>query len=586
MRNLLGRLHARPAADLGRIAAFWRVPLGGAPGPAQVGALYRAMVDPRAARAVWDRLDPDERAMTRLLALADGPDALLELTELAARLGMTEAAARDVAIRLYRAGLLAREGDDEPLPVGAAPRLFLPRELALLFRRIQDEIDVGDRSRDRLETLLEWLDDAELEAAAARWGAPVVPGLRQRADLKRRLLRPLADPERIAAMAAGLPADAARIWRRMLAEPEGAPLPVAEVAAAVGLEGDDAPSARRLRAALDALEESLLVWHTYRADGSRWLFVPSDIRSPRGPDPAPLPPLEPLADDLVVPERWRHPDALAWDLLTVARTLSVPGGPAWPPSGEPPRSALRDLAGRLWFAPEGSPPAGYVGFLVALGRAAGVLVSREDGPPRLGLAPTFRAWRERPFAELTADLRARWEASATWSEGVGSGRIEVRGVDWAGARRRLLAALAEPAVGLEPGVWHALDGVAERVAAADPDLLGATFAAATASTAGEAGAGADEEEARRAAIADVVAIELAGALRWFGVVETGVVPGKSAAVRRPPTATPPTVDAGASSPGAPLSITADGEIALAAPSPVRVWALLTFADPIAFEPVC
>ena len=30
MRNLLGRLHARPPAELPRIAACWRVPLGGA----------------------------------------------------------------------------------------------------------------------------------------------------------------------------------------------------------------------------------------------------------------------------------------------------------------------------------------------------------------------------------------------------------------------------------------------------------------------------------------------------------------------------------------------------------------------------
>src|SRR5690348_9367193 len=127
MRNLLGRLHARPAADLGRIAAFWRVPVADAPGPAQVGALYRAMIDPRAARAVWDRLDLDERAMTRLLALADGPDALLALPDLANRLGLPETTARDVAIRLYRVGMVARDGDDEPLPVGVAPRLFMPR---------------------------------------------------------------------------------------------------------------------------------------------------------------------------------------------------------------------------------------------------------------------------------------------------------------------------------------------------------------------------------------------------------------------------------------------------------------------------
>jgi hypothetical protein len=356
MRNLLGRLHARPAADLGRIAMFWRVALPAERGPAQVGALYRAMVDPRAARAVWDRLDPDERAMTRLLALADGPDALFALTDLADELGMVGEVARDVAVRLYRHGMIARDGDDEPLPVGVAPRLFMPRELAQLFRRIQDEIDVGDRSGDRLETLLEWLDDAELEAAAARWGAPVVPGLRRRSDLKRRLLRSLADPDRIAELVVRLKPDAARLWRRMLAEPEGAAVSVETAAADVGLVNDDPRGALRLRAALDELEESLLVWHTYRSDGSRWLFVPAEIRSPRPAPAAPLPPLEPLPEAEVVPEPWRHPDAVAWDLLAVARALSSPGAPPWPPSGEPPRAALRDLAGRLWFAADHPRP--------------------------------------------------------------------------------------------------------------------------------------------------------------------------------------------------------------------------------------
>ena len=71
MRNLLGRLHARPAGDLARIALFWRVPLGDAARPSQVGTLYRAMVDPRAVRSVWDRLDPEAREMVRLLAVTD-----------------------------------------------------------------------------------------------------------------------------------------------------------------------------------------------------------------------------------------------------------------------------------------------------------------------------------------------------------------------------------------------------------------------------------------------------------------------------------------------------------------------------------
>ncbi len=72
-----------------------------------VGALYRAMTDPRTMRDVWDRLDPAERAM--VIALADAPDEALAPTvdELAARLGVAAAEARETALRLYRAGILA-----------------------------------------------------------------------------------------------------------------------------------------------------------------------------------------------------------------------------------------------------------------------------------------------------------------------------------------------------------------------------------------------------------------------------------------------------------------------------------------------
>ena len=87
MRNLLGRLHARPAGDLARIALFWRVPLGDAARPSQVGTLYRAMVDPRAVRSVWDRLDPEAREMVRLLAVTDEQGVALGLAALAAALG-------------------------------------------------------------------------------------------------------------------------------------------------------------------------------------------------------------------------------------------------------------------------------------------------------------------------------------------------------------------------------------------------------------------------------------------------------------------------------------------------------------------
>ena len=55
------------------------------------------------------------------IAMADAPEAAASPTvpELAARLGKSESEARETALRLYRAGILAREGDDEPLPMGS-----------------------------------------------------------------------------------------------------------------------------------------------------------------------------------------------------------------------------------------------------------------------------------------------------------------------------------------------------------------------------------------------------------------------------------------------------------------------------------
>src|ERR671915_1393503 len=102
MRNLLGRLHARRLPELLRIAEAWSVPLYVESKSEVVGALYRAMTDPRTMRDVWDRLDPAERAM--VIALADAPDSASAPTvdELAARLEVAATEARETALRLYR----------------------------------------------------------------------------------------------------------------------------------------------------------------------------------------------------------------------------------------------------------------------------------------------------------------------------------------------------------------------------------------------------------------------------------------------------------------------------------------------------
>ena len=495
-----------------------------------VGALYRAMTDTRTMRDVWDRLDPAERAM--VIALTDAPDEALAPTmdELATRLGVAVEDVRETALRLYRAGILARDGDDEPLPIGAVPRLLLPRELALQVRRIQDEMAAGNLAQSPLRVLLELLDDAELEAAAKIWGLRTVPGVARRRDLAARLLRLINDPTRVERVVRGRGRDAVAVWKIVSAAP--GPVPLADVATGAGLGGSETVTVARLRAALAELEGALLVWHAYRSDGTRWLFVPAEIRSPGEGRASVLPDLVTIELEPGLAPPWRHPDAVAWDLLTLLRIVSNPQTPVWEAAETPPRWLLRTAAPRLWFGGKDGPPTGYVELLQALALAEGVLAIDEDARPRrIVTGPHARAWRGSAFGAQTVRLRDRWLRLPRWIEGEPAGVVDVWGADWRGMRPRLLTALADPEMGVVPPRWVTLESLALRLAARYPRLLGPSFTAATARLGGEAGAGVDEDEARAAALSDVITLELGGPFVWFGLAEIVDRPGQARAIR-------------------------------------------------------
>jgi hypothetical protein len=583
MRNLLGRLHARRLPELLRIAEAWGVPLPGESKGEVVGTLYRAMTDPRTMRDIWERLDPAERAM--VLAMADTPDAAEAPTiaDIGARLGVAETEARETALRLYRAGILAREGDDDPLPIGMLPRVLLPREIALHVRRLQDEMAAGDLTRTPLRILLELLDDAELESAARIWGLRTLPGDMRRVDLTSRLLRLVNDQTRIDRVVRSRGRDAVAIWRVVRDVEE--PIALSDAAAKAGLGTSDAATGARLRAALAELEGALLVWHAYEGGQARSLFVPAEIRTPGEAPAAEVPPLIPVQGDPHEVTRWRHPDALAWDLLTLLRVVADRQAPVWEVADTVPRWLGRSVNQRLWFRGGDGPPTGYLETLQAFALAEGLLAVDDDSrPSRMVLGPNLRAWRSTSFREQTARLRERWLRLPRWIEGEPAGLIDVWGADWRGMRPRLMAALADPEIGLVAGEWVTMETLAARLAARYPRLLGPSFSAATARMAGEVGAGVDEQEARNAALSDVIALELGGPFVWFGLTETADMPAHPRAVRLTQTGAalaarqePPADEATGDAP-APLRIDSSGEIALLSPSPERVWALSAFAE--------
>ncbi len=622
MRNLLGRLNGRSPEELSRIARFWQVPTeSAAPRHRMVGGLYRTMTDTRGGRDAWARLDDEERQLVTLLAQTS--EASLAIGDLARRLGVAETTAHEIAARLYRAGIIARVGDDDPLPIGDVPRLFLPIEISQLFRRIGDERELGDVSARTLPTLLGLLDDTELEEAAGYWGFKAIPGLHRRADLIARIGEGVADPDRRRAVVQSLARrpDAIRLWDAVLPPrpgPDAPPplpnvqrvtVPLTDAVAAAGLTPpeNDPAAELRLRSTLSELESRLLVWHTYDASGQRLLFVPAEIRDPKAIAAHGIERPEPIATDQVQPDPWHSPDSLAWDLLTVVRALGSADAPTVATVDSLPRPWLRWVNSRLWWRGDDRPPAGYLAFLAALGQDEGIL-RVTDGPSGAALTSTaaIRSWRDRSFPEQTAQLRLRWLSTTGWPEGAARSDLAIEGADWRGFRRRLLAHLGElvatdqptvPTAGDETlpgasavsspdaGPWYAVEELAQWLAALDTDILGDTFSAASA-----AYTGTTEPERRRAAITDTIAGTLTTALAWFGLVELGVGPRGRRLVRVSPAALAPitterpdnamvATTRDGTSREAPISLAIDGTIRLRQPSPVRVWSLLTFADP-------
>lgn len=583
-RNLMGRLNARTPDDLQRIAIYWRVPIPEGDRGRQIGALYRAMTDPRYAREFWANLPDPEREIVRELAVRDLTGATID--EIADMTGLRPAAAREAAIRLFHGGVLAREGDTQELPIGILPRLFLPREVAGIMRRVQDELDAGDLSGNSLRVILETLDDAELEDAAMRWGLRVIPGQRRRSDLVQQILRQVDQPDRVETIAASQGRLAAAIWtivRDAAPEPSAYAETIERAAehANIALPRDPARSVAMVLAALGELESSLLVVHTYRRDGSRWLFVPQELahqgEKARG---LPLRPAQPVSPDRITPDQDVPSYAIAWDLLTLLRDVSTHGAPTWVPGELVSRTWQRRLNRRLWFAGEDVPPTGYVGFLLYLGLAVDVLVASDQplppGSDRKAIRPIVtrevRAWTRLGFDAQMARLSGAWIESDLWLEGRERGEIDIWGADWPGLRRRLVEAVD----GLDSGNWYDVASLATRFAEQQPEILGGTFTAASARALPP---GTDE---RTAHIAQAIAIEFQTALTWFGRVRPGRLKVGGLAVR--PTSPAPTRSRLASN-GPVIVLDEEGEITLNAPAPIHIWSLTAFGDAEDLRPV-
>lgn len=552
-RSLLTLLMDAPPADIRAAAEAWSVPLTKRTHTDNVALLYQAMTDRWTLEELLDGLPPQARDIAGALAL--GPEEGLTREELMTRLRLDPLDLNASLATLRQAAIVHRQ---------STGTLSLPRELAAVIARAIRDRQHGDFTAPTLNHLLESLDADVLLDAARRWRVSDTPTSLRPGDRERlvhalqarvRMPRALADVE------AALSPGARRVVAALREEPS--PLPLREAAA---LAGAATPAARR--ALLSELTASLLACHGWLW-GERALVMPGEFRAPAMTQ-LPLPPLNAVSADPL--HGWRHPYALAWDMLTLLRLIEHQTA-RWPGGGI---AALADdhqfaarVARQFWAALDpATPPGVALLFLATLGRARGLITERNDDGRH---APTTNdpvAWVKLGFGAQTRELFAAWRGMTSWPEGQGTA-MHLWGVDWPAFRGRLLDTLTQ----CQPGHWYLLDTLLARLAQMRPSLLGEEFTAATA-------VGQTQPD-REALVRGCIEATLRSALSWFGVVAWGrTAMGEAVRVtdvgwwllgRGPEPAVAPF---GAT----PLALQPDLTVLVLQAEPAHLWPLLALAD--------
>jgi hypothetical protein len=301
-RSLLTLLMDAQPADIRAAAEAWGVALTKRTHTDNVALLYQAMTDRWTLEETLDSLPPQARDIAGALAL--GPEEGLAREELMTRLHLDPLDLNAALAALRTAAIVHRQ---------STGTLSLPRELATVIARAIRDRQRGDLAAPTIKQLLESLDADVLLDAARRWHVADTPTSLRPGDRKR-LLHALQTrvraPRALAEVEAALSPGARRVVAAL--REETAPLSLSDAAS---LGGAETPPARR--ALLVELTTSLLAYHGW-SWGERMLVMPVEFRAPAMAQ-MPLPPLNAVSAEPL--RGWRHPFALAWDMLTLLRLI-------------------------------------------------------------------------------------------------------------------------------------------------------------------------------------------------------------------------------------------------------------------------
>lgn len=533
MKSLSALLGDVPVECLAELAEWWDVP---APADGSVESrqrLERSMRDTIAARAVWERLDADER---HVLFAGVGPSARnwCQRDHLPARAQLDTCRAEAALRRLLDQRLLFAEthklqgGDlvgqratfygyaiprNTQAEVEEKPIVYVPTELATGIYTTGRELFVAsaDRSTQSLDDLLQPYRQGDLDQIGRRFGL-TIQAYYSRTEVRAAMAENLSQAEAVRYALARIEAPMRRLYEWLRAHHGRAG--VAAARAFMRMNGPE------MAALVRALEEHALVFDTF-SQGERILFIPREVMANlRQAETRPRPRVGLVECD--EPRAVLPADTpFLWDMAVLASVALHQEIELTRAGALPKRAALRLLpllAGARERRGEDEALA-YVDQLKQEACELGIVSAPPSTPTRRGHlmpGPKVDSWARHDQVMQARRVFRRWPNSRWWNDGVGAGYH-----DW-------LAFYIEQPVAREvvrqtlrkcrPEVWYTLDSFRATLQGDDPFVLRPSQRYA-----GEAGFRLARELRERWDQTDgeVVTGILCSTLRELGIVELG-----------------------------------------------------------------
>jgi len=472
---------SRPFDELKVIASTWGA-LTRDPSPSHNDlaiAVYHAMIDPSAARGVWESLDPEMRAFTtwlldqrNMLALVDDlpsnldrpPAEVEELLERVRQVGLI-----DVDEALVRGTRVVSSGDNlyawgaRNQPEAVRRRVVsVSAEAGKVLRLIIDESKRQPPFDENFAALLQHLEQEQVQRIALTWKLPEAARY-YKSELIGVMSEFLATGQGRQLLLSALPPASQSTFE--FVEERGGRALASEVRRHFDWNERD------FRAATLPLIQRALLWDVLDSN-SRHLFIPLDLLAGRRAAaagavtgfPALLPRMDAPPPHTI---EGKLPYELTWDLLTLLAAASHAELSLTLQDTRITKRVAKRINDAFLHPDDLKNGTDYIDMVVHLAQTLGLLVEKQGEQPALTVTPRTDEWAKHSFEAQRRRLFALWEEDRKWAEPATYGTIYWWNSDLTGGRKNLINHLLE----LPVGQWIQLDAFLRKIHATEPFII-------------------------------------------------------------------------------------------------------------------